>query len=53
LTKAGLPLPTGLSVERIQPEKMVKNPDGSYFIDFGKAAFGTLELNYKAAEPET
>ncbi|MGM0620679.1 MAG: sulfatase-like hydrolase/transferase, partial [Bacteroidota bacterium] len=40
-------------IERIQPEKMVKNTDGSYFIDFGKAAFGTLELNYSAEKNET
>ena len=45
--------PNWFQVERIQPEKLVKNPDGSYFIDFGKAAFGTLELNYRAVEPET
>jgi alpha-L-rhamnosidase len=45
--------PNWFIVERIQPEKMVRNPDGSYFIDFGKAAFGTLEITYKAAEPET
>ncbi len=40
-------------VERIQPKKIVKNPDGSFFFDFGKAAFGTLEINYSALNPGT
>lgn len=40
-------------IERIQPERFVKNQDGSYFVDFGKAAFGTVELNYSAKESET
>jgi alpha-L-rhamnosidase len=40
-------------IERIQPESLVKNQDGSYFVDFGKAAFGTVELNYSAKKSET
>jgi hypothetical protein len=32
---------------------MFKAADGSYFIDFGKDAFGTLELKYKASKNET
>lgn len=40
-------------IEKIQPERFVKNQDGSYFLDFGKAAFGTVELNYSAKESET
>ncbi|HDR52330.1 MAG TPA: DUF4976 domain-containing protein, partial [Mariniphaga anaerophila] len=40
-------------VEKIKPAVFKKNPDGSYFVDFGKAAFGTLELNYKAENSET
>ncbi|SHJ00957.1 Arylsulfatase A [Tangfeifania diversioriginum] len=40
-------------IERIQPKKMVQDSDGSYFIDFGKAAFGTLEINYSAKTSET
>ena len=51
--EARITTPNWFQVERIEPEKFVKNSDGSYFIDFGKAAFGTLELNYKAVEPET
>ena len=41
----------GFRIERIAPEKMTKTADGTYFIDFGKDAFGTLELTYKAKEP--
>lgn len=33
-------------VEKIKPQAFNKNADGSYFADFGKAAFGTLRLNY-------
>ena len=40
-------------VERIKPVHFKKNDDGSYFIDFGKAAFGTLEINYSAQKSET
>ncbi len=32
---------------------MKKLPDGTFFADFGKAAFGTLELNYKTEKTET
>ncbi len=40
-------------VDRIKPSAMNKNVDGSYFVDFGKAAFATLELSYSAKVPET
>lgn len=40
-------------VEKIKPEALKKNTDGSYFIDFGKDAFGTLRLNYSAKKQET
>ena len=40
-------------VERIKPVHFKKNDDGSYFADFGKAAFGTLEMNYKTEKSET
>lgn len=33
-------------VEKIKPKAFKKNLDGSYFADYGKAAFGTLRLNY-------
>jgi len=40
-------------VERIEPVKFEKIDGDSYFIDFGKAAFGTLELRLKASIPGT
>jgi alpha-L-rhamnosidase len=40
-------------VERIKPVHFKKNDDGSYFADFGKAAFGTLEMIYSAKNAET
>ncbi|MEI6143701.1 MAG: sulfatase/phosphatase domain-containing protein, partial [Mariniphaga sp.] len=40
-------------MERISPVSLVKKVDGSYFADFGKDAFGTLELNYKTNKIET
>ncbi|MEI7422707.1 MAG: alpha-L-rhamnosidase C-terminal domain-containing protein [Prolixibacteraceae bacterium] len=43
----------GFRIERIAPSNLFKAADGCYFIDFGKDAFGTLELNYKASGNET
>lgn len=40
-------------IERIFPSAFIKNTDETYFIDFGKDAFGTLELNYKPRRTET
>jgi len=40
-------------VERIAPVKIIKTGEGAYFADFGKDAFGTLELNYKTSISET
>ncbi len=40
-------------IERIKPVAFRKMKDGSYFADFGKDAFGTLELNYKTHKTET
>jgi arylsulfatase A-like enzyme len=40
-------------VEKIKPVHFKKNDDGSYFADFGKDAFGTLELIYSAKKAET
>lgn len=39
-------------VERIKPVEFKKNADG-YFADFGKDAFATLEIRYKAKKAET
>ncbi len=40
-------------VEKIKPTDFKKNEDGTYFADFGKDAFGTLEINYSAKSSET
>ena len=40
-------------IEKIKPVDFKKNADGSYFADFGKDAFGTLEINYSAKKSET
>ena len=38
-------------IDHIAPVSLNKAPDGTWMIDFGKDAFGTLELSYKANEP--
>ena len=40
-------------IEKIFPQSHRKNVDGSYFLDFGKAAFGTLTLHYRPEKKET
>ena len=40
-------------LEEIRPVSLEQKNDGSYFVDFGKDAFGTLQLNYQAKEAET
>ena len=40
-------------VEKIQPLWFTELAPGSYFIDFGKDAFGTLELTYKTRQTDT
>ncbi|NQU55432.1 MAG: family 78 glycoside hydrolase catalytic domain [Bacteroidetes bacterium] len=40
-------------IERIKPSAFKQNTNGSYFVDFGKDAFGTLEISYSAKNPET
>jgi hypothetical protein len=37
----------------IEPAKPVSKGSGSYFLDFGKDAFGTLVLNYKPPKNDT
>ncbi len=39
-------------VEKIKPAEFRQNGDGSYFADFGKDAFGKLQINYSAKHPE-
>ncbi len=41
-----------LEIEKIAPVHF-KETNAGYFIDFGRAAFGTLELNYVCHQPET
>lgn len=40
-------------IEQIAPVAFEQTGKKSYFIDFGKDAFGTLELDYAAKRPET
>jgi len=40
-------------IERIAPVTLKKTANGTYFADFGKDAFGTLELNYKTYKSES
>ncbi len=39
-------------IENIKPADAKITADGSYFIDFGKHAFGTLQLNYQPKKEE-
>jgi len=39
-------------IEKIKPVDFRKNKDGSYFADFGKDAFATLEITYSAKKKE-
>lgn len=39
-------------IENINPVTFSKNSDGSYFVDFGRAAFATLDLHYKPSKSE-
>lgn len=40
-------------IEKIKPTATQILADGSHFIDFGKAAFASLEINYKPKRKET
>ena len=46
-------IPKVFQVERIAPVVWKKTADGKWFADFGKDAFGTLELKYKNLRPDT
>ncbi len=39
-----------LATTRVKPARVVKKAEGHYFIDFGKAAFGTVELTLTSPE---
>ena len=45
--------PNIFQVDRIHPIKFQKISPGSYFVDFGKAAFANMEINYLARSPHT
>jgi len=40
------------NIELIPPESLETRENGSYFIDFGKAAFGTVRLTYRGKKKE-
>lgn len=40
-------------IEKIKPQSFIKNADGTYFVDFGKAAFATLEFDYSTKSNDT
>ena len=40
-----------LTATRVEPVKLLQKADGHYFIDFGKAAFGTVELTLTSPAP--
>ncbi|MCM4154855.1 sulfatase-like hydrolase/transferase [Gramella sp. AN32] len=42
--------PNSFQIDSIQPKNLKKIDDKSYFIDFGKAAFATMEFEYDAKE---
>ncbi len=50
---ASLASPGSFQVERIAPASFRQQGAGSYFIDFGKAAFATLELTLAARSADT
>jgi alpha-L-rhamnosidase len=37
----------------VDPEQIIRKGDGHYFIDFGKDAFGTLSLTFKATQHDS
>ncbi len=45
--------PNVFQIQRIAPKSVAATAKGSYFVDFGKDAFGTLELNYNAPKAGT
>ncbi|MEM6321724.1 MAG: sulfatase-like hydrolase/transferase, partial [Bacteroidota bacterium] len=45
--------PNFFQVDHIQPANMEKLGKGSYFIDFGKAAFANMDITYHAKMPHT
>ena len=48
-----LTTPNIFQVERIKPDRFVAMSDNSYFLDFGKDAFASLEFQYKTPKIDT
>ena len=51
--KAGITTEGPFQIEQIAPKSVKKLATGSYLVDFGKDAFGTLTLNYSAPAADT
>ena len=49
--KTLLTTPNTIQIDRIKPSFFEKRGKGSYFIDFGKAAFANMEISYEAKRP--
>jgi len=45
--------PRALVVSEIAPRSVVRRPDGRWFVDFGKAYFGTVRITLRADRPGT
>lgn len=45
--------PNFFEIEKIMPHKFQSTGNGTYFIDFGKAAFATLEFDYSSTRKDT
>ena len=48
----GIASPNSFQIEKTLPVSLTKTDDGTSLFDFGKDAFGTLELDYKTDQPE-
>jgi hypothetical protein len=45
--------PNVFQIEKIKPISVIKTSDGNTLIDFGKDAFGTIQLDYKTDKADT
>ena len=45
--------PASFQIERTEPKVFRKQANGTYFADFGKDAFATLELTYQGSKADT
>ncbi|MEI6865331.1 alpha-L-rhamnosidase C-terminal domain-containing protein [Flavicella sp.] len=49
----GITTANKFQIEKIKPIRFIQKEDNSYFIDFGKAAFSSLQFHYKAITNDT